>query len=504
MSTGDKATLKGNSSRLELGKIMETIGYLHTASVTEASENIEVVPVLFNFYFFINLNWKKLSRSAAMLSVSVTMTLAALSVAGQALAFQKEGNQGSQVSNIQRCLQRLGYFNGPVTGKFGSLTQNGVIRFQNANGVTADGVVGSRTKQLLQSQCQSRSTSGGNVSGELQLGSRGTAVKALQQDLRQLGFFNRPITSYFGSETQQAVIRFQQSHGISAIGVVGPRTTEAISVSLNQIQRPVSDYPIQPPEGIGGDNLPNALNPGAAGAEVTELQQSLRRLGYFNSNPTGYFGPSTKDAVVRFQQANGIIPNGIADSQTLAAISAVLGGQNNPQNNVQNNVQNNPQNNVQNNPQNSNCSTDTDICLGERSQRVATVQKRLQQLGLFKGDVSGYYGTETRDAVVQFQRYRGIDPTGFVNYQTWQALGISNSENPKADNPTPKNTYVVVVPIHNNDTLYKVQQYIPEAFAAKSRLGAYVNAGQFKDRSDAEKLSKTLRSRGLDARVEYF
>ncbi len=470
---------------------METIGYLHTASIPEASENIEVVPVLVNFNFFINLNWKKLFSSAAMLSVSVTMTLAALSVAGQALAFQKEGNQGSQVSNIQRCLQRLGYFNGPVTGKFGSLTQNGVIRFQKANGVTADGVVGSRTKQLLQSQCQSRSTSGGNVSGELQLGSRGPAVKALQQNLRQLGFFNRPITSYFGSETQQAVIRFQQSHGIRAIGVVGPRTTEAISVSLNQIQRP---------EGIGGDNLPNALNPGAAGAEVTELQQSLRRLGYFNSNPTGYFGPSTKDAVVRFQQANGIIPNGIADSQTLAAISAALGGQNNVQNNAQNNVQNNAQNNAQN----SNCSTETDICLGERSQRVAAVQKRLQQLGLFKGDVSGYYGTETRDAVVQLQRYRGIDPTGFVNYQTWQALGINNSENPKAGNPTPKNTYVVVVPIHNNDTLYKVQQYIPEAFAAKSRLGAYVNAGQFKDRSDAEKLSKTLRSRGLDARVEYF
>ena len=466
---------------------METIGYLHTASVPEASENIEVVPLLINFNFFINLNWKKLSRSAAMLSVSVTMTLAALSVAGQALAFQKEGNQGSQVSNIQSCLQRLGYFNGPVTGKFGSLTQNGVIRFQKANGVTADGVVGSRTKQLLQSQCQSRSTSGGNVSGELQLGSRGAAVKALQQDLRHLGFFNHPITSYFGSETQQAVIQFQQSHGIRAIGVVGPRTTEAISVSLNQIQRPVSDYPIQPPEGIGGDNLPNALNPGAAGAEVTELQQSLRRLGYFNSNPTGYFGPTTRDAVVRFQQANGIIPNGIADSQTLAAISAALGGQNNVQNNVQN----------------SNCSTDTDICLGERSQRVAAVQKRLQQSGLFKGDVSGYYGTETRDAVVQFQRYRGIDPTGFVNYQTWQALGINNSDNPKAGNPTPKNTYVVVVPIHNNDTLYKVQQYIPEAFPAKSRLGAYVNAGQFRDRSDAEKLSKTLRSRGLDARVEY-
>ena len=158
----------------------------------------------------------------------------------------------------------------------------------------------------------------------------------------------------------------------------------------------------------------------------------------------------------------------------------------------------------QNNVQNSNCSTDTDICLGERSQRVAAVQQRLQQWGFFKGDVSGYYGAATRDAVFQFQRSYNIYPTGLVNYQTWQALGISNPDNSIGGNPTPKNTYVVVVPIYHNDTLYQVQQYIPEAFAAKSRLGAYVNAGQFRDRSDAEKLSKTLRSRGLDARVEYF
>ena len=467
---------------------METIGYLHTASVPEASENIEVVPIRVNFNFLTNLNWKKLSSSSAMPLLSVALTLTVLSVAGQALAFRKEGNQGSQVTNIQRCLQKLGYFSGPVTGKFGSLTQNGVIRFQKANGVTPDGVVGSRTEQLLQSQCQSRTPSGGNVSGELQLRSRGSSVSTLQRDLRQLGFFNGPITSYFGPETQQAVIRFQQSHGIRATGVVGPRTTEAIRVSNNSIQRPVSVLPIQPLEGIGGDNLPNALNPGAAGAEVTELQQSLRQLGYFNSTPTGYFGSTTREALVRFQRSYGIYPNGIADSQTLAAISSALGGQSNVQNNVQN----------------SNCSTDTDICLGERSQRVAAVQQRLQQWGFFKGDVSGYYGAATRDAVFQFQRSYNIYPTGLVNYQTWQALGISNPDNSIGGNPTPKNTYVVVVPIYHNDTLYQVQQYIPEAFAAKSRLGAYVNAGQFRDRSDAEKLSKTLRSRGLDARVQYF
>jgi hypothetical protein len=92
-----------------------------------------------------------------------------------------------------------------------------------------------------------------------------------------------------------------------------------------------------------------------------------------------------------------------------------------------------------------------------------------------------------------------------VNYQTWQALGISNNpDNSTGSSPNQENRFVVVVPISRNDTLNQVRQYIPEAFQAESRLGPFVNAGQFRERSQAEDLSKWLRSRGLDARVDYF
>ncbi|MEH2402817.1 SPOR domain-containing protein [Nostoc sp.] len=59
------------------------------------------------------------------------------------------------------------------------------------------------------------------------------------------------------------------------------------------------------------------------------------------------------------------------------------------------------------------------------------------------------------------------------------------------------------MPISNNDTLSKVQQYIPNAVTEQSHLGDYVNAGAFSDRAQAETLSKKLRSYGLDARVKY-
>ena len=476
------------------------------ASLPKEAQNIGVMGVGVDFKLFTNfLNWKKQSYSATMPVVCVTLALAALSATDQAFAFEKAGNQGSQITNIQRCLQKIGYFRGPVTGKFGSLTQNAVIQFQKAYGLVADGFVGSRTEQLLQSECQSRMSDNGHNDGRLELGSRGLAVRNLQRNLQELGFFYGPITDYFGSETQQAVIRFQKSHGISPIGVVGSRTTAAIGASLNELHRRVSFDSIQPLAGIGGDSLPPGITVGSAGSEVIELQRSLRQLGYFNGNPTGYFGSSTKDAVIRFQQANRIIPNGVADSQTLGAITNALGNQNSytSQNSYPDQDSYTSQNPYPD--KNSDCLTaDNDICLGERSRRVAAVQERLQQLGFFQGSVNGYYDSRTRDAVVQFQQSQQIAATGVINYQTWQALDVNNFNNYRTGHHTSKKGYVVVVPIHHHDTLYQVRQYVPGAFPAESRLGPYVNAGQFSDRSDAEKLTEALRSRGLDARVEYL
>lgn len=508
---------------------MEKIGYLQLASANEASIRNEDVPIEVHSYLFPHLNWKRLSSSATIHLLSVALILAVASIAQRAVALEKVGNSGSQVSEIQRCLSKLGYYNGPVTGKFASLTQNAVIRFQRGNGLPAVGVVGARTEQTLHSRCQSRKTTG-HVSRGSQPASRSESVTRLQQDLRRLGYFNGPITGHFGSETQRAVIKFQQSHGIRADGVVGGKTKQAIRLSLNKnnssaYNSSTSNSPAynsstysstynspaynssaytstytstyNSPDGIGGDNLPNALNLGNSGAQVRELQQDLQQLGYFKMNPTGYFGPTTQEAVARFQQDYRIVPSGSADSQTLGAITTALRGQNPGQN---------PGQNYGQNPgQNYGCSTTGDICQGEKSQRVTVVQQRLHNLGFFNGNLSGYYGPATRDAVVQFQRNSRLETTGFVNYQTWQALGISNNpDNSTGWSPQQENRFVVIVPISRNDTLNQVRQYIPEAFRAESRLGPFINAGQFRERSQAEDLSKWLRSRGLDARVDYF
>lgn len=468
---------------------METIVYLHLASVYEASESTGVVPVRVNYKFFTNLNWQKLSSGAAMRFFSIALTLAVLNIAGQALALER-GDSGPEVANVQRCLQRLGYYNGPVNGRFGPLTESAVRQFQRAKGIDAIGLVGPQTQQALQAGCHSKS----NV---LKVGSRGSAVTRLQQNLQTLGFYDGPITGYFGQETRRAVIRFQQYAGLRADGIAGASTLQAIRADLSA----------KPNNGYGGDlnsevdNYPNALNEGDAGPEVLQLQRSLSQLGYFRANPTGNFGYVTKDAVVRFQRDYGLTPNGIVDARTWTAISSASGNGNSA---IVNPTPINPTP-VHSTNANYGCSpTSGYICLGETSQRVVAIQQSLLEQGFFRGEVTGYYGVATRDAVVQFQRAVGLNPTGFVDFQTWQALGFSNNGTPVVTHPVAKNRYVVIVPIRDSETLDEVRQYVPEAFAAKSKLGSYVNAGAFPDRSQAEKHSRFLRDRGFDARVEYF
>lgn len=407
---------------------------------------------------------------------------------------------GLQVASVQRCLQRLGYFTGPVTGKYGNLTRSAIIRFQQANRLPAAGFIGPQTQRLLESRCRARNivhnhnnyySPYNNV--ELRLGSRGLSVSKLQQDLQILRIYTGPITGNFDSQTQQAVIQFQQTYGLPTDGVVGPKTQETIRIALNAnlgydnnsafnnvypasnlVPNSLQNNSI----GVGGDSLPNALYLGSQGQLVTQLQQDLQQLGYFPSNSTGYFGSTTKYAVQRFQYDHQLTANGVADTQTLVTISRVL---------------------QDSQSSNRNCSIQSgDICPGEQSQRVILLQQRLRQRGFFNGDITGYYGAGTKYAVAQFQRYSGINSTGFVDFKTWQSLGLSN------DNHSNGYHYTVVIPLKNQDTLYKVRQFVPNAFAAKSRLGNYVNAGGFRHRADAEKVSDLLRSRGLDARVEYF
>jgi len=68
----------------------------------------------------------------------------------------------------------------------------------------------------------------------------------------------------------------------------------------------------------------STLKPGDQGASVKLLQRALARLGYSPGTIDGQYGPSTTQAVSRFQRAKGLTEDGILGPDTLRALTNAL------------------------------------------------------------------------------------------------------------------------------------------------------------------------------------
>ncbi len=61
----------------------------------------------------------------------------------------KIGSRGADVELLQLALLRIGYYDGPLDGIFGSNTQQSILRFQRNYGLNTDGIVGANTWNSL-------------------------------------------------------------------------------------------------------------------------------------------------------------------------------------------------------------------------------------------------------------------------------------------------------------------------------------------------------------------
>jgi peptidoglycan hydrolase-like protein with peptidoglycan-binding domain len=143
--------------------------------------------------------------------------------------------------------------------------------------------------------------------GDLDIGSSGTAVVALQSYLIQAAsgaaatrLAGAGATGNFGAITQAALAEYQAAMGISPpSGYYGPTTRAFITA-----------HP------LGTSQAQRDLYRGMSGEDVRTLQIALNADGYTVAttgsgsagNETTYFGPATEAAVIRFQIARSISP----------------------------------------------------------------------------------------------------------------------------------------------------------------------------------------------------
>lgn len=65
--------------------------------------------------------------------------------------------------------------------------------------------------------------------------------------------------------------------------------------------------------------------------------------------------------------------------------------------------------------------------VGSRGDEVVKIQTKLKELGLYTGNIDGIFGTNTKNAVKQFQSKNGLTSDGIAGPKTLAALGLSSS-----------------------------------------------------------------------------
>ena len=287
----------------------------------------------------------------------------------------------------------------------------------------------------------------------LSRGSRGDAVRAIQQPLKDLGYYDYYVDGIFGPRTQAAVqlLQFDLDRPVTGVadaelqkiilsgklsaydpylalargnrglrvrlmqerlrelgyladvadGIFGPRTQKAVQLFQSENRLNVDERATRETlQRLFSDTANRCssyidLYPGDSGCRVRELNNRLKELYYLENSPGSSYTSKTTSAVRVFQRTVGMRETGEATVPVLKALFASDAPE-----------------------------APGYIVLrrGDDNDRVARLQRRLKDLGYFDGKVNGYFGKKTKAAVTLFQKKVGLKPTGVATVRTQQLL----------------------------------------------------------------------------------
>ena len=258
---------------------------------------------------------------------------------------------------------------------------------------------------------------------ELKVGSIGNDVKSLQIYLNRISG-NYPAIpkiaatdGVFGSDTEEAVRKFQEIFGLEVTGIVSRATWYKITYIYTSVKR-IAELDS---EGVRFEEIAQQftedLRIGMQSIEVSMLQYYLAVIGaYYEAvtpvDITGYFGEMTENSVKSFQRVFGLPQTGEVDRETRNDLYRAYQGI------------------VESVPP-----TYTDVALypgtvlreGVSGESVKIIQEYLSLINKTYPNIpavsnTGYFGPLTRQSVTAFQNQFGINPTGIVGAVTWDKI----------------------------------------------------------------------------------
>ncbi len=168
---------------------------------------------------------------------------------------------------------------------------------------------------------------------------------------------------------------------------------------------------------------PVRANSGTSQSElVREFQAVLAEAGLYSGKIDGIFGSGTRQAIISYQQSAGILPDGEANYGLLAHIQASHAAAKRA---VEATPQPKPESTLEPKPQ----PTPSTVSIGTPKntefdrQTILRIQAGLKEkFGETDIDVDGVFGTQTRNALIRFQEFFQLEPSGEIDRKTMEKL----------------------------------------------------------------------------------
>ncbi|TVQ17031.1 MAG: peptidoglycan-binding protein [Leptolyngbya sp. DLM2.Bin15] len=198
------------------------------------------------------------------------------------------------------------------------------------------------------------------------------------------------------------------------------------------------------------------LQLGSQGAAVAQVQAMLTLLGYYTGPVDGQYQDSTAIAVATFQQAAGLMVDGVMGPNTWAALLPAPDGQPVaaepvpaeptetptpavPFPSPTPSPETSPSESAAPSEATSSAETASEeaiapspadpsptdlpvLRMGMQGSAVERLQERLRVLGVYSAPIDGIFGPATQAAVQDIQRRNRLDPDGIVGPATWTVL----------------------------------------------------------------------------------
>ena len=258
----------------------------------------------------------------------------------------------------------------------------------------------------------------------LKRGSKGDAVKSLQQRLKELGYYSGSVDGDFGENTENAVKAFQERNGLTVDGKAGSKTMAKINSSSavkassatptpKKTNKPAATptprrttAPTAKPTSTPNLTKEIYLRDGSSGKDVKRLQERLISLGWLIGSADSEYGGATEAAVIAFQKkTSGLYDDGVAGPGTLQALYS-------------------------NNAAKSSSPVavvGVKLQSGNQGDAVRALQTRLKTLGYLADSADGTYGEKTKAAVIAFQSNNGLKVDGIAGSGTLNAIFSQNA-----------------------------------------------------------------------------